>query len=673
MTANNSPSKSPTRALALFAVLMIFSLTAAPSLAEDGAGLEDLLMEAQESISKNVVVGASRKAESLNSSASIVTIITRSQIEAMHPRSIYEILSKATGIEANESYFGMTTLNFRGILQNIYNSKILVVVNGHPLFESVNGHAALEMIPLPAIAKIEVIRGPGSVLYGTNAYAGMVNITTIDGRGYEKSSVSLNGGSFGRYGLSFGYVGREEEVGRGSLFVGGNLAEDDGWRYKVASDEKKKAGEIPYIDKVNSVYANYRIGAFTLQLGHFKQKKSKLGITPVLDYTGLNDISGTMVDLSWDWKLKPGSSIKARFRLDSFTRDMNTGYFPARPFLGHDSQVNMESDSDSKGFELYYDKVLSDRVHMISGVLYEEFASDPYAFLWLDDGTIHPLSAYLDNHKSSNKAIFAQFDVTASSKLNLLGALRVNENSLSGRGTVPRLGAVLEAGKDFFIKVMYGKAFRNASFFERYVATKNVLFGSENLSDEKIEQWDLAFDKKFSETFEARLNFFRATTDDLINRVNTADPVTTGAAAKVYANTKGQEIEGIELEMRSNPHPRLETLLNATYRKGHNLADGTNIDNFSKFIGNLSLGYDLTNGWKFNTQVQHFGSRQILPSYSLIDASLDYSPDKQNTFSLIIKNLTDKEYEVPEYNRGIIPTLPGGPPRAFYLEYRRLF
>jgi iron complex outermembrane receptor protein len=652
-------------------MLCIFTTCLTTGFTDD---LMALLRDVEERVGQNLVVGASKRVERVGHSPSVVTIFTRSQIEKLNVSNLYELLSYAPGFELTESYFGFTSVGVRGVNQSIYNNKILLVINGHPFFENVNGNAHFEMIPINAIRKVEVIRGPGSALYGTNAYAGVVSVETIDGAGYENNLLSFETGSLHTSRLGFNLVQRDANR-RGGLLISGTLADQSRWPY-TATDERGVSNTIDYINDVQNTYINWKRDNITLQVGRFQQEKTKLGITPVFAYSGLNDFEGTMVDLSWGRNLDEKSNLKLRYGYNDFSRILHIGRFPTPA----SQPIHLDTPSESERFELLYTRNIDEKLKAITGFSYEEFRADPYYFLETTTNNISNFSAFLDSKATRNKAAFLQLDYRASEKLGLLGAYRQTDSAETGKSGVPRFGAVYSFDEDFNMKLLYGKAFRSASFFENYVNTAGVLFGPvpqglSPLEDEKITQWDLVFEKKFA-GLDTRLNFFHIETDDLISR----RPGPGGVPE--YFNSMGQKIKGVELEARGELKNGTQMTVNLSHRNGENLADGSAAKNISRFTGNLMLDRDMDQNWSWMAQLQHLGKREGrltngrefgLDDMSLVHAGISYKFDNDVKATFFVKNLEDKKVENFEYNRGNLESLPGGSGRGVYLKIEKRF
>lgn len=123
----------------------------------------------------------SQKKENANKTTAVVSVITASQLEELGVHNVYEALSYLPGININETYMGYSVVTFRGVTPGLYNTKVLFMVNGHPVHERLFGSSHAEYIPIEIIKRIEVVKTPSSVLYGSNAISGVVNIITKRG------------------------------------------------------------------------------------------------------------------------------------------------------------------------------------------------------------------------------------------------------------------------------------------------------------------------------------------------------------------------------------------------------------------------------------------------------------------------------------------------------------
>ena len=135
-------------------------------------------MRRNDLIERKVVTVATRYAQTVEQAPSIVTVITAADIRQFGYRKVTDILQSIPGIYIKTSKEGRDLAWFRGVISDD-NNKILLLVDGVPWYDGGYTHAWLdEYIPLFHVKQVEIIKGPGSAVYGTNAFSGVINIVT---------------------------------------------------------------------------------------------------------------------------------------------------------------------------------------------------------------------------------------------------------------------------------------------------------------------------------------------------------------------------------------------------------------------------------------------------------------------------------------------------------------
>src|SRR5882724_11945529 len=149
------------------------------------------------------VEGASKYSQKANEAPASVSIITSDDVKKYGYRTLAEILQSVRGLQVsyNRNY---SFLGIRGFNRGDYNSRVLVLVNGHRINNSLSDGAFIGtefILDVDLIEKVEVIRGPGSSLYGNNAFFGVVNVITRRGRDFSGYGAEVSGeaGSFDTY------------------------------------------------------------------------------------------------------------------------------------------------------------------------------------------------------------------------------------------------------------------------------------------------------------------------------------------------------------------------------------------------------------------------------------------------------------------------------------------
>lgn len=176
-----------------------------------------------------VVSIASGTETPLDKAAAITSVISADDISAMGATDLDQILETVPGLHVNHSDQTFSSKYiFRGITSS-FNPQALLLVNGIPVTTMMYGNRGNVWggMPIKAIERIEVIRGPGSALYGADAYAGVINIITKSAQDVQDTVVGARTGSFNTRG---GWVEAGKQLdGVGVSFVL-EYQETDGWR-----------------------------------------------------------------------------------------------------------------------------------------------------------------------------------------------------------------------------------------------------------------------------------------------------------------------------------------------------------------------------------------------------------------------------------------------------------
>ena len=141
---------------------------------------------------------ATKTHTSLRKAPAIATIITADEIRNMGARSLLDVLKMVPGIGISINEFGLSVIEVRGVRSSI-SEKILVMIDGHSLNKNITGSALYpysEMIPMENIRQVEVVRGPGSALYGNSAFVATINIITRNAEEIDGLEAKVGGGSF---------------------------------------------------------------------------------------------------------------------------------------------------------------------------------------------------------------------------------------------------------------------------------------------------------------------------------------------------------------------------------------------------------------------------------------------------------------------------------------------
>ena len=155
--------------------------------------LLSVLEEVETSINERTTSSATRRVENSLSSPAIVK--SYAQEDLKHYHSLIDFFKIVPGMAVDEGRRNYQYIQVRGNNHQIHNNKILVLINGHKIADEVGPDTHFDLVPIESIRRLEIVRGPGSVLYGANAFAALINIQTFDALSFKKNRISMTLGN----------------------------------------------------------------------------------------------------------------------------------------------------------------------------------------------------------------------------------------------------------------------------------------------------------------------------------------------------------------------------------------------------------------------------------------------------------------------------------------------
>jgi vitamin B12 transporter len=208
-----------------------------------------------------VVVTANRIAEPVDDVLASVTVLTRATIEARQATSVQELLRGEAGIEvSNNGGLGKVSSVY---MRGTNSDHVLVLVDGVPLSSATVGSTAFQYLPVSEIDRIEIVRGPRSSLYGSDALGGVIQIFTRRGTGPFSPELSLSAGSHGLREVAGGASGAAEQI---SYSVSGSYESSNGYDSCLGAPFLSPASPgggcftaVPYDDRFHNASVSGRI------------------------------------------------------------------------------------------------------------------------------------------------------------------------------------------------------------------------------------------------------------------------------------------------------------------------------------------------------------------------------------------------------------------------------
>ena len=459
------------------------------------------------------ISSASKYLETSKEAPSSVSIITAEDIEKFGYRTFPEILNSIRDFylsyDRNYTYLGV-----RGFSRPTdYNDRVLLTINGHSVNDFYYGQAPLGtdfILPLSSIERVEIIRGPGSVIYGNNAMFAVINVVTKNGSTSDVVSVSAEAGSAGLLKSSF-TIGNEVTKDF-NFFVAGMIADTKGrdiyyQEFDSPSTNHGVAQNLDW-DRYYGIYASASFKQFNL---HGLLGSREKGV-PTASYGNIfNDPSAKTIDtrgfleLKYDQDLSSDKNISARGYFDSY------GYKGDYPGLvmSHDS-----NDVFGLGAEGVFRWDISALNRFVSGIEIRSITESVYANYYEDK-----IATY-NNHKANILSVYAQDEAQITDNLLLNFGIRLDKQTDFKGIFAPRLAVVYSPFKQTTLKYIYGEAFRYPNSYELFYEDALSRFKlSSGLKEERIISNEFLVETKFNEYFHGTVDVYANNVRNLIDQI----------------------------------------------------------------------------------------------------------------------------------------------------------
>jgi len=513
------------------------------------------------------IVTASKKKEKVREAPAIVTVITDEMIDNYGVQSLSELMSFVPGFSVADCYFKRHINTARGAKMTLYNDKILMLINGIPAYEASSLEYFLDAVPIIAIERIEIIRGPGSTLYGSNAFSAVINVITKDGKNNRGVSAYVSGGSFNSREVGIAIGNQHKDF---SYHLSASMKNNDGYIKEDVVDEFGEVGDIVYEHDNDNILLNLKYKNLSLHSGYMFQKKSEFGGIPAFISGNSNINNGGryygrkyFTNLVFENELSEKFTLNLNYRFDWSDRRGNWGTFPAYFFQNQLALIDTTVSPDYMVFSGYINQFgaemnykLNDKIHILSGINFEsrttgnlaDVFSDLYGKLLLANASRN--MPFTDNEYGA----YMQMDMRLKN-LGIIAGLRASYLFDKNIYITPRAGLVYNLSSSGSLKLLYGEAFRSAAPNEQYFRVPAVIHGpdiiGESLKPERIRSYEFAFDQQIASKGYIRLNFFNNEIIDIISRRRATieeAALTSDSLSMIYDNVGERAIYGFEFE-----------------------------------------------------------------------------------------------------------------------------
>ena len=571
----------------------------------------------------DVVVTGTRNAVDVRHLPMTVTVIGREKLtEQYQPSILPTVMQQVPGLMVTSRSmmgYGVSTgaaggINLRGITGGA--GQLLVLIDGHPQYNGVYGHPISDSYQTLMAERVEILRGPASVLYGSNAMGGVLNIVTRsmheDG---VKTSINLGAGSYGTIQTE---ASNQVRNGKFSSTVSAQYGRTDNHRPRMGFEQY--GGYL----KLGYDFTEHWNAYVDADITHFNSSYPGAVSNPLYDADQWITRGVVSAALENHYNRTSGAlsvySNFGRHKIDDGTAN------PAQP-----TQRFFRSKDALTGISWYQSAQLFEGNRLTVGVDYQHIYGKAYY-------TSKQTGEVLDTpNKQSGKshrneiAGYVDFRQDILKWLTIDAGLRIDHHSITGTEWIPQAGIVVRPMVTGEVKAMVSKGFRNPTMREMYLYPPS----NEELKPERIWNYELSWKHRLG-AFNYGANLYYIKGDNMIQTVN-----------RKNVNTGVIENYGVELEAayRINNYWSVNTNHSLLHMEHPVIAAPT-------YKGFLGANYHY-NKWTIVAGLQYInglytavGDNEQKENFCLLNASVSYTVWKGLNLWIRGENLLAQSYEI---------------------------
>jgi iron complex outermembrane receptor protein len=577
------------------------------------AEADQLMQLSLEQLLNVEVVSASKFSQTSDEAPASVTVISSDDIKSFGYRTLSDVLASVRGFYITSDriyqYAGVRGFSPSGD----YNDRLLVMIDGYRTNDNIydSGSLGSELaLDLDLVERIEIIRGPGSSLYGGNALFGVINVITRKGADLGGAEASLALARFGddRERLSYG---KRLENGGDLLFS--------------ASRQRAKGGSLQFqdipdnggvttgtdFDHDQSVFAKVSLDGFSLEAAWSRRDKGNPAATTGVAFNDpANYLRDEMAFLDARYKHTLDSGVQAEGRLFVGSYDYRGDWL----YTGAPNVLNVDlAHGRWWGGELKLLRDL-DKHRLTAGMEFQINTRQEQVNYDLGGTNM------VDEHHSSRRwGVYAQDDYRLTADTTLSAGARYDSATGADGNFSPRLAAVTRLSPQTVLKLLYGSAFRMPNNYELYYAYPGQQAANTALRPERIRTYEATLDHYLTKSFRLTLAGYLYHMKDQIAQV-----LDSGGLLQ-YQNQgdiSGRGLElGVDSQFQNGARLRASLGLLET-------ADASNqqLDNSPRQLAKFNLVWPLAETWRLGLEGQAISARNStsvrVPGYGLVNLTL---------------------------------------------------
>lgn len=577
---------------------------------------------------QEIVVTGTRNATDVRYLPMTVSVIGRETLTEQHQTNVLPtVMQQVPGFFVTSRSmmgYGVSTgaaggINLRGITGG--SGQLMVLIDGHPQYQGIYGHPISDSYQTLMAEQVEVLRGPASVLYGSNAMGGVLNIVTRQpvGRDYIATNINLGVGSYGTIQAD---ASNQLRSGKFSSTVSAQYGRTDNHRPRMGFEQYGGYVKLGYDFNAHwNAYVDANITHFNASYPGAESKpmyEADQWITRGVVSAALENHYG---------KTSGALSVYTNFgrhKIDDGTTD------PEKPTARY-----FRSKDALMGISWYQSAQLFEGNHLTVGIDYQHIYGNAYYTSKATDEVLETPNKQSGESYRNEIAGYVDFRQDLLSWLTVDAGIRLDHHSITGTEWVPQFGVVVRPVSTSEMKAMVSKGFRNPTMREMYLYPPS----NTDLKPERLWNYELSWRQRLSD-FTYGINLFYLKGDNMIQTM----PV-DGKPRNV--NTGEIENYGLEAEAKYLINRYFSMTANTSFLHMKNKIVAAPIS--KSFLGvNYHQGrWFATLGLQYIKDLYTVvGETETKESFWLLDASVTFAATKALSVWVRGENLLAQKYEI---------------------------
>jgi len=636
---------------------------------------------------------------SLHKAPAVATLITADDIERLGASYLDEVLEKVPGLHVSFSTLSRLdpVYSIRG-LQTGFNPQVLVLINGTEFKNSFSGGLPYTFrYPTTNIDRIEILRGPGTAVYGADAYSGVINIVT---KKLQDSETMSLGARFGSFDSRDAWLQLGTNINQLKLGLSIESQQSDGDPDRLVSSDIQSAFDNALSTQASlapsflrthydilNIHATLEYG--NIQWEHWYWQQDEGGLGPggaqAIDDIGYQDFEEYRTKVSHRWQVSDNLEMVSDI---SYLDAKSSSYFVLFPAgaklpIGPDGNLNFSDVAGIFDFpDGYIGNPQSDHEDIrVNNIINYTGLNDHalrFALGWFKqeltpsesknfgpgiidsseaivDGQLTDITntpyIYITDVSRTNRHVSLQDIWKITNDWELTLGVRYDDFSDFGSTTNPRFALVWETAHNITTKLLYGSAFRAPSFNELFLKNNPSGIGNPDLKPEEIDTTELAINYQIDFDTSAAINFYHYEAKDLIGRA----PV-PGTTTRQSTNLNRLKGKGVEVEFNWNTNDQFRIEANLAYQQTKDVLTDKQIPLVPKLTAYLGASYEMSSNWQLNLSSHWIANRaraetdqrEKLANYAVVNLSSRFLiPESNIKLIASAKNLFDRQGKEP--------------------------